>query len=184
MADWSTVASKKAAPTRPSPGTVQADNGSTWANAAGRKAGNGNVSQISRAPVQSKDKNPKRTAPVDPVASQQAAMRASGGGGGGGGSSNRARQQAKRERAQHIHERSDQAHSVLADGPELFLEDGKFHPSERHARDKTGLAQFNAKMADRKHELEFEAVRCCFFCFICLFCSFFDLCLCLFPLCA
>ena len=76
MADWSTVASKKAVPTRPSPGTVQADNGSTWANAAGRKAGNGNVSQISRAPVQSKDKNPKRTAPVDPVASQQAAMRA------------------------------------------------------------------------------------------------------------
>ena len=76
MADWSTVASKKAAPTRPSPGTVQADNGSTWANAAGRKAGNGNVSQISRAPVQSKDKNPKRIAPVDPVASQQAAMRA------------------------------------------------------------------------------------------------------------
>ena len=51
-------------------------NDSTWANAAGRKAGNGNVSQISRAPVQSKDKNPKRTAPVDPVASQQAAMRA------------------------------------------------------------------------------------------------------------
>ena len=76
MADWSTVASKKTAPTRPSPGTVQADNGSTWANAAGRKAGNGNVSQISRAPAQSKDKNPKRTAPVDPVASQQAAMRA------------------------------------------------------------------------------------------------------------
>ena len=76
MADWSTIASKKTVPTRPSPGTVQANNGSTWANAAGRKAGNGNVSQISRAPVQSKDKNPKRTAPVDPVASQQAAMRA------------------------------------------------------------------------------------------------------------
>ena len=74
MADWSTVASKKAVPTRPS--TVQAGNGSTWANAAGRKAGNGNVSQISRAPVQSKDKNPKQTAPADPVAAQQAAMRA------------------------------------------------------------------------------------------------------------
>ena len=79
MADWSTVARQKAIPSRPvwgSPGTVQADNGSTWANAAGRKAGNGNVSQISRAPVQSKDKNPKQTAPADPVAAQQAAMRA------------------------------------------------------------------------------------------------------------
>ena len=74
MGDWSTVASKKTVPTKPS--TVQAGNGSTWANAAGRKAGNGNVSQISRAPVQSKDKNPKQTAPADPVAAQQAAMRA------------------------------------------------------------------------------------------------------------
>ena len=76
MADWSTVASKKAVPTKPS--TVQAGNGSTWANAAGRKAGSGNVSQISRAPVQSKDKNSrKQTAPAaDPVAAQQAAMRA------------------------------------------------------------------------------------------------------------
>jgi hypothetical protein len=75
MADWSTVASKKAVPTKPS--TVHAGNGSTWANAAGRKAGSGNVSQISRAPVQSKHKNnPKQTAPADPVAAQQAAMRA------------------------------------------------------------------------------------------------------------
>ena len=75
MADWSTVtATSKKTVARPNSG-VQT-NGTSWVNAAGRKAGNGTVQSIGRAPVQSKDKNPKRTTPVDPVASQQAAMRA------------------------------------------------------------------------------------------------------------
>jgi len=74
MADWVTATSARKP--KPSSASVQATTGSSWANAAGRKAGNGTVQSVGRAPVQSKEKSAKRAAPVDPAASQHAAMRA------------------------------------------------------------------------------------------------------------